>query len=263
MDEKSPQTDVTVVSIVRELPLLPVVGFVFALCYESVFFFSLSIELGQILTLTDLIEASALKILPAIPMFFLGAWAGSSDRLPKAENNQQRVRNFFSDPSYYLIGIMTVLSAAMYILFGIDPIFVGFGSLAIIVLLLLANVAIFPTLMEMGVNRVTFLTVWFLMVSTVVFGSIGYNDAHDIRFGDRSKLPLVTTEVAISDANQAELRLVRRLSSGILVATEARDHLWFINNNNSGVLTFETDPIPFQGILCGGFGWCPFTPDQL
>ena len=93
MNEKSPPVGVTVDAIVRELPLLPVIGFVFALCYEGMFFFSLSIELRQILTLTDLIESSALKILPAIPLFIIGAWMGSSDPRPKAENKRQRARN--------------------------------------------------------------------------------------------------------------------------------------------------------------------------
>jgi hypothetical protein len=260
LNEKSPQAGVTVDAIVRELPLLPVIGFVFALCYEGMFFFSLSIELRQILTLTDLIEASALKILPVIPVMLVGAWAGSGDPLPTAKNNRQRARNFISNPAYYLIIIMGVLTATAYVLFGLEP-RLGSLSSALIVLFLFANFIIFPVIMD--TDRRTFLTVWLFIVATVIFAFMGHNDAHNIRFGDRSKLPLVTTEFAIPDANQAELRLVRQLSSGMLVATEARNHLWFINNNNSAVLTFETDPIPFQGILCGGFGWCPFTPDQL
>lgn len=215
MSKKSHQADVTVASIARALPLLPVIGFVFALCYESMFFFSLTIELRQILTLTDLIEASAFKILPAIPLLFIGAWAGSSDLLPKAKSNRPLVRNFFSDP-IYLFQIALVLSATMYILFGLVP-WLGFASSAIIVLLLFGNVVIFPILLD--TDQETFLTVWFLITTTVIFASIGHSDAHNIRFGDRSKFPLVITEVAIPEANQDELRLVRRLSSGMLVAT--------------------------------------------
>ena len=122
---------------------------------------------------------------------------------------------FFSDP-IYLFQIALVLSATMYILFGLVP-WLGFASSAIIVLLLFGNVVIFPILLD--TDQETFLTVWFLITTTVIFASIGHSDAHNIRFGDRSKFPLVITEVAIPEANQDELRLVRRLSSGMLVAT--------------------------------------------
>ena len=250
--------DVTVETIIRELPLLPVIGFVFALSYERMFFFSLSIELRQILTLTDLVEASALKILPAIPVLFIGFWVGANEPRPRAESGSQRVRNFFTDP-INLLGITVVFSATMYVLFGIGAV-VGFASSAMILLLLFARIAIFPALICTG--KETFLTVWLLLVCVVAFATMGHIDAHTIRFGDRSKLPLVTTEVSISDKVESEFRLVRVLSSGMLVATEDKARLWFIKSESSSVITFETDPVPFQGLLCGGFGWCPIKPYQ-
>lgn len=252
MNEKATQADGTIASIIRELPILPVLGFVFALCYEGTFFFFLNIELRQLLTLTDIVESSALKILPAVPLLLLGAMIGSYEPPPKAKNNRERVRNFFRDP-LYLARFLIVFSALMYVFFGLSP-ELGFTSLALVVLAVFAHFAIFPTLLE--TDKGTFTTVWLLMVATVIFASMGHNDAYDIRFGDRSEFPLVVTEVGIPAANQADLRLIRRLSSGMLVATEAKDLLWFIDKDSSSVLTFKTDPTPFKGILCGGFGWC-------
>lgn len=246
--------DLTTGTLMRELALLPIIGFVLALCYEGAFFFFLDIELRQVLTLTDIVEASALKILPAIPFLFIGAWVGSSDPLPQAANNRQRVRNFFLSGPEYFIKLMVYFSAGMYFLFGVGAQF-GFVASVLVIVGFIGRIAIFPALRDL--SRKTVVAVWFVVVITVIFFSMGQSDAHSIRMGDRSDLPFITSEKMTQDTVVDELRLVRRLSSGVLVTATTGDRLWFIANDGSSILTFKMDTTPFRGVLCGGLGWCP------
>ncbi|WGI23349.1 hypothetical protein [Amylibacter sp. IMCC11727] len=253
MNTEQTKNDTTAEEIVKELPLLPVLGFVFALCYESAYFFSLNIELRQILTLSDIIEASALKILPAIPLLLLGFWVGSSQESAQP-SDMSRPKKILADVPFTLIKYTVFFSATIYLLFGL-PAQIGFMSLALSSLLIFANIIIFPALAHS--DRVTFMTVWLLIITIVTFASMGYNDAHKIRFGDRSNLPDVLIQKGADDIEPSEYKLVRRLSSGLLLTTQNSDQLLFLQNDTSSSVIFEMNTAPFKGILCGGFGWCP------
>lgn len=252
LNENAPPATINVETVIRALPLLPVLGFTFALSYEFMFFFWLGIELRQVLSLTDIIEASALKILPTVPLLLAGVLITDFEVDSRKGIGEGGQKSRVLTP-LTLIKITLFLSAAIYLLFGISP-QTGFSSLALIILVTFANITIFPYLAYTGF--ITFMTVWLLLVATVLFSAMGHSDAHAVRFGDRSKLPLVTTKTPLPDTSQSELRLVRRLSSGILVVADDRTQMWFVNKDNSIVLTFKTDTVQFQGLLCDDDGAC-------
>jgi len=234
---------------------------VFALCYEGSFYFFLGIELRQILTLTDIVESSVLKIAPAIPLFILGAWVGSAPPLEKATNLRQHARNFVHDLPIKLISWAVNLSAIVYFLFGRGEIF-GFPSLILVTFVFFGKLVILPLLDR--TNSEISIGIWLILIAALAFTSMGYTEAHKIRFGDHSKLPIVSIEMSTASTISGEVRLVRRLSSGILVTNEVKERLLFIFTDNSSILTFKIDGTPFRGVLCGGFGFCPsifFKPD--
>ncbi len=233
-------------------------GFVFAVSYEGMFFYSLSIELNQILAFADIVEASALKILPSIPLLFLMLSFATSDFLSESEENRQTNRSLLRYLKF-AYGVFVVVFAALFVLFGFEA-NLGFACSALIAMYFFLRFIVSPALRNKDIQIYRAILIFLFFTLTFVF--IGFSDARTARFGDRSALPRVTTDVIIPEADHTDYRFVRALSSGILLATEARDKMWFVRHDNSTILTFYISPTPFRGVLCEEFEWCPFQAEQ-
>lgn len=245
-------------AIVKTLPIFPIVGFVFALCYEVFFFQFLGLDMRQILQFTDLFEISVIIIVPLLPPILIGIWLRNTEDIPDADNERQK-KEVFNISAFLekLVHFIFLLGAATYLITG-SHYTVGPMILIMYSALLILRFILVPKLGPKLSNQTFYAVIIFLTIATVSATS-GAVHANHVRYDTKPASSALKVELQSTALQNMELRLVRRLSGGIVVINSTRTMIWFILNDQSYLMSKELDPEPFYGILCEHFDWCKFS----
>lgn len=234
--------------LISYLPLLPVIGFVFALSYEVSFFYQLDVSIGQVLGIADILESSAFLVLPAIPLLIFGFWLG----VPEDRNEDsvyERTVGFGYKAAIFLAGLTCVFSACAFLFFGIVSSF-GYTSFLLLTAFVILRITVFPVLSGLHGHK---LVGGLFIVAALVFAGQGAHVAFELRQGNIEKFPLLVDGVdLLEDEN---LRVARVFSTGVLLVAKERDVFWFYSGD--GILTeYHLESEPFEGLICFYFQYC-------
>ncbi|WP_209833555.1 hypothetical protein [Ruegeria sp. HKCCE3926] len=238
--------------LIKEISLVPMLGFLLAFCHESAYFFSLGIDARYIISLQDIIRASTLSILPAIPLILIGLWLGSVPKPKPAKSVREKAKNFVALAPEKMVFITVYLSAACFILLGAAP-ELSISFLYLVIIVVVGRIFIFPHLRQTGVT--SFFGIWIIIASLGLFAGMGSSEAYDVRSGQREKFPVLSS-TQFSEVADSTAFVLRSFSSGLLVGTNDRERVWFLDSTTTSTLEFEIDPEPFKGLLCYALDWC-------
>ncbi len=251
MSEKA-EFSIRTEELIKELSLVPMLGFLLAFCHESAYFFSLGIDARYVISLQDIIRASALSILPAIPLVLFGLWLGSGPKPEPAKNPREKAKNFIALAPEKMVIFTVIMSAGCFVLLGTAP-ELSVSFLYLVFIVLAGRLIIFPHLNRVGIP--SFYVVWIIIGSLGVFAGMGSSEAYKVRSGQREEFPVLSS-TEFREVTNSTAFVLRSFSSGLLVGTNDRKRVWFLDSATSSTLEFGIDPEPFIGLLCYTFDWC-------
>lgn len=240
--------------LLKELALAPIIGFVLALLYESSFFFFLDVPLNLVLRIEDIVWGSAIIVLPVIPLLLFGFAAAAPPEDLNGKPPLEKVVTVLKDGPYYFLMSSVVIGSFAFLLLGIGHQFGVYFSL-LVLLMLAGRLFLFNLLFQL--KKEGFLIVWLLLITSIMFIGKGANDAFAIRSDRFVSKPIISFQNA--PLPDGEYHLLRRLSSGSLIATPTPNSVFFVTSEGSSATKFEIDTEPFRGILCYSFEFCDYS----
>lgn len=178
-------------TLTKSVPFLPLLGFVFAFSYEWSFCYTLGMDMEQTIGISDIIRASALKVIPAIPIIFVGLWLGAQ----KDPENGKRIRDkalyYASKGQAFFIRTTIILIISSFLLLGVYPETSEPFLVVFISILILRHLFVFFLLLHGPTTAVLFSLTFFAIFS---FASTGVFDANKIRSGNWSGFPTIRDE---------------------------------------------------------------------
>jgi hypothetical protein len=229
--------------ITKAIPLLPVIGFIFAMSYEQGFFIALGMRASLILEISDIVKASVLFIAPAIPAALIGICLGYYGKIDGGQTSRTKAKAFFYNAPRNIIVVTAWMGAIAFILLGASPKLGSLFALAIFAQLLLR--LILNDFTRTGLKPEILMIIYVVTYSSAACAGMGMVAANNVRSANISSFP-----------QTGEKFFVRSLANGHLLLSQDLTRLEFETKSPERTIEFEIEREPFQGILCYAFDWC-------
>lgn len=242
-------------ALTRGISLVSTFGFLLALSREGSFLFFLGAGPSYVMSVSDIVRASVLNVLPAIPMILFGLWLGDQSSSSPGKTVREKAIRFADKAPYYLLIGTFLLSSIMFIFWGMNP-SNGIWSIAILVFVVLSN-RIWGSATK-SIKEEVAISIWLVFFFSGIFFLSGLSEAYRVRSGQLENYPTLSSSLPAMELDDRAF-VLRSFSSGNLIVTAHAERLVFFNSASESLLEFPIDNEPFKGLFCLTLDWCKLS----